>query len=164
MQDRFRGKMAYGAVLSNQLDHLSSSPLAVPTITVATLSTAALAPQFIFTVTMNREAFGDTDGAPLAKRAVMDYHFEDTAGALLDGAVLVAAAAVASSGLTAAGLVIPNSTVAGGFHVGRIICSSTGQCTAGFTGTSAGGTTGIFVITLPNGLIAQSSQVALSTA
>jgi len=163
VMDRFRGQVVIGGVLSNQIAHLSSSPLAVPTITVATLSTAALAPQFIFTITMNREAFGDTDGAPLARRASMNYHFEDTAGALLDGAVFEAAASVASSGLTAAGVVIPNSTAAGGFGVGRLICSSTGVCTAGFTGTSGGGTTGVLVLTLPNGVVATSSQVAFST-
>jgi hypothetical protein len=163
LTDRFRGQVVIGGVLSNQIAQLSSSPLAAPTIAVVTLSTAAAAPQFIFTVTMNREAFGDTDGAPLARRASMSYHFEDTAGALLDGAVFTAASAVASSGLTAAGLVIPSSTETRGFMTGRIICSSTGQCTAGFTGTSGGGTTGVFVITLPNGLVATSSQVAFST-
>lgn len=162
--DRFRGGMAYGKVITNQLDHLSSSPLATPTVTFSgNLSTAAGAPQFIFTVTMNREAYGDTDGAPLARRAVMNYHFETTAGALLDGAVITGASAANTSGGSAFGVVIPNSTVAGGFHVGRLVCSSTGVVTAAFTGTSGGGTTGVLVVTLPNGLIATSSQVALST-
>lgn len=165
LENRYRGQQSYpGGLISNQLAHLTSSPLAAPTISFDGFSdTADGAPVFIFSVTMNREAFGDTDGTAVAKRAVMNYHFETTAGALLDGAVLAGAAAANTSGLTAVGLVIPNSTVAGGYHVGRLICSSTGVVTAGFTGTSGGGTTGILVVTLPNGTIATSSQVALST-
>ena len=167
VQDRFRGTIVMpGGILSNQRAHLTSSPLAAPTVAfTGPLSTADGAPQFIFTITMNREAFGDTDGTPLAKRASMFYHFEDTAGALLDGAVITGAGvATTTAGIAAAGVVIPNSTVAGGFGIGRIICSSTGVVTAAFTGTSGGGTTGVFVVTLPNGTIATSSQVALSTA
>lgn len=164
LTDRFRGQVVVGGVLSNQIAHLSSSPMAAPTIVFSGQSdTAAVAPVFVFTVTMNREAFGDTDGAVLARRAALFYHFEDTAGALLDGATFAGAVAGNTSGLTAVGVVVPSSTASGGFSRGRIICSSTGVCTAAFTGTSGGGTTGVFVLTLPNGLLATSSQVAFSS-
>jgi len=169
LMDRFRGKVKfdsaiYGSVPQNQIEALSSSPLAAPTIVFqGLLSTAALAPVFIFDVTMNRNQTDDTGIEALAKRAVFNYHFEDTAGALLDGATISLAAATNTSGLTAAGLVIPNSTVAGGWGVGRLICSSTGGIQLGITTDSGGGTTGVLVVTIPNGQIATSSQVAFST-
>lgn len=165
MQDRFRGQMGYGKVITNQLDHLSSSPMATPTITfTGHRDTAGGAAQFIFTITMNREGFGDTDGVALAKRAAFNYHVETTAQALIDGATFAGAAAATSTSATAAGTVIPNSTVAGGYHVGRVVCSSTGVVTLALTGTSGGGTTGVLVLTLPHGVVATSSQVAFSTA
>lgn len=118
IMDRFRGRIKidsaqYGdGVSQNQLDSLSSSPLAAPTITFAgALSTAALAPVMVFDITMNRNQTDDTGTAALARRAVMHYHFEDTAGALLDGATFTLAAATHTSGLTASGLVVPNDTV-----------------------------------------------------
>lgn len=165
LENRYRGQQSYpGGLISKQLAHLTSSPLAAPTIVFSGQSdTAAVAPVFVFTVTMNREAFDDTNGAVLAKRAVLFYHFETTAGALLDGATIAGAVAGNTSGLTAVGVVVPNSTVAGGFGVGRLYCSSTGVVTAAFTTASGGGTTGVLVVTLPNGTIAQSSQVAFSS-
>jgi len=164
LENRFRGQTVVGGVISNQIAHLSSSPMAAPTIVFSGQSdTAAVAPVFVFTISMNREAFGDTDGAVLARRAVMGYHFETTAGARLDGATVALAAAGNTSGLTAVGVVLPNSTVAGGYIMGRLICSSTGVCTAAFTGTSGGGTTGVLVLTLPNGLIATSSQFSFTS-
>ena len=169
IMDRFRGKIViesgiYGSVPQNQIEALSSSPLAAPTIAFnGSLSTAALAAQFIFEVTMNRNQSDDTGIESIAKRAVMNYHFEDTAGALLDGALIGGADSGNTSGATAVGVVIPNSTVAGGFGVGRLICTSTGGVTFAVTGTSGGATTGVLVVTLPNGTIAESSQVAFTT-
>ena len=169
IMDRFRGKIKiesgiYGSVPQNQIETLSSSPLAAPTIVFqGQADTAAAAPIFVFDVTMNRNQTDDTGTSALAKRAVMQYHFEDTAGALLDGATFALAAAGNTSGLSAAGVVIPNSTVAGGFGIGRLIGSSTGGVTLAVTGSSGGGTTGVLVVTLPNGLIAESSQVAFSS-
>jgi len=170
VMDRFRGKVViesgiYGnAVSQTQLDALSSSPLAAPTIVSAgALSTAALAPVFVFDITMNRNQTDDTGTEALARRAVMHYHFEDTAGALLDGATFTLAAATHTSGLTASGLVVPNDTVSA-WGTGRLYCSSTGGVQLGVTTSSGGGTTGVLVLTLPNGVIATSSQVAFSTA
>src|SRR3990167_513820 len=99
IENRFRGKTKLdsaiiGSVPQNQLEALSSSPLAAPTITFdGELSTAALGPEFIFTVTMNRNQTDDTGTAALGKRAMMHYHFETTGGALLDGAVITEARA-----------------------------------------------------------------------
>jgi hypothetical protein len=112
---------------------------------------------------MNRNQTDDTGTEVIAKRALLLYHFETTAGALLDGAVITGAAARNTSGLTAAGVVIPNSTVAGGWGVGRLYCSSTGVVNLAIRTTSADGSTVVLVVTLPNGTIAQSSQVALSS-
>jgi hypothetical protein len=160
LQERFRGQVSIGGVISNQVAALSSSPLFAPTISFSGQSdTAAAAPQFVLTITMNRHAFGDTDGAVLARRAVMGYHWETTAGARLDGATLTGAVAGNTSGLTAVGVVLPSSTASGGFMFGKIVCSSTGVCTAAFTATSGGGTTGVLILTLPNGLIASSTQI-----
>jgi hypothetical protein len=111
IENRFRGKTKinsglYGSVPQNQLEALSSSPLAAPTITFdGELSTAALGPEFIFTVTMNRNQTDDTGTEVIAKRALLLYHFETTAGALLDGAVITGAAARNTSGLYRCGWV-----------------------------------------------------------
>jgi len=169
IMDRFRGKVKFDSVIlngvpQNTIDSMSSSPTAGPTITFAGQSdTAGVAPIFVFDITMNRNQTDDTGTEALARRAVMDYHFEDTAGARLDGAVISLAAPVHTSGLTAAGVVIPNSTVAGGFVTGRLICSSTGGIQLGVTTDSGGGTTGVLVLTLPNGHTTQSVQAAFST-
>lgn len=166
MQERFRGPVVVGKVDSKQIEALSSSPMGTPTISSDGRSdtAAGASPRFVFNISMNRNAFGDTDGKILQRRASMMYHLEDTDGALLDGAVITAAESGNTSGLTAAGVVIPNSTVAGGFGVGRILCSSSGVCTLALSTSSGGGTTGVLVLTMPNGLIAQSSQVAFSSA
>ena len=169
IMDRVRGKVKFDSVIlngvpQNQIDSLSSSPLAAPTITNAGQSdTAAAAPIFVFDVTMNRNQTDDTGTEALARRAVLNYHFEDTAGALLDGATIALAAAGHTSGLTAAGVVIPSSTVAGGFGVGRLICSSTGGVQLAVTTDSGGGTTGILVLTLPNGQVATGTAFAFSS-
>lgn len=163
--DRFRGQVVLGSVLSNQIKELSSSPIVAPTISFdGARSTGTGASQFVFTVTMNRAAFGDTNGEAISRRASMNYHFEDTAGGLLDGATFALAAAGAQSTAdTAVGLVIPNSTVAGGYHVGRLLSSTAGVVNASFTATTGSSAAGVFFVTLPNGLVATSSQVAFST-
>ena len=170
IMDRVRGKTKFDSVIlngvpQNQIDSLSSSPLAAPTITFSGQgTTAGTAPVYVFNILMNRNQTDDTGIEAISRRAVMTYHFEDTAGALLDGATFTLAAADNTSGLAAEGLVVPNSTVAGGIGVGKIICSSTGGVSLGVTGSSGGGTTGVLVLTLPNGQVATSSQVAFSTA
>ena len=164
LQDRIRGQISVGGFLSNQTAHFSSSPLAAPSITFSGQSdTADGSPRFVFSIVMNRESFGSTSGAILAQRAVCNYHFEDTAGGLLGGELITAAVAGNTSGLGAIGVVIPNSTVAGGFGVGRLICSSTGECTLAITTSSGVGTTGYLVVTLPSGLMALSTQVDLTS-
>ena len=63
--DRIRGQQAMpGGLISNQLAHFTSSPLATPTLGAVTeLSTGADVNRFFSVITMNKEAFGDTDGA-----------------------------------------------------------------------------------------------------
>ena len=162
MQDRFRGQMAYGAVSSKQLDHLSSSPMATPTIGAVTeLSTGANVNRFFTVITMNREAFGDTDGAVLATRATLLYHLEDTAGDLIDGAAVTAADNGNTSGVTL-GTVLPSST-AGGFHHGTIICSSTGEVSLSLATSSGDGSTFRMFLTLPSGLVVAGSTLVFTT-
>lgn len=162
MQDRFRGQMGYGAVISKQLDHLSSSPLATPTFGAVTeLSTGGGANRFFSVITMNREGFGDTDGVALARRGLLHYHFEDTAGALVDGATITVADNGNTSGISL-GVVIPSST-AGIFHHGTIVCSSTGEVSLSVATSSGDGSTLRMFVTLPNGLVVSGSTYVFST-
>ena len=162
MQDRFRGQMGYGAVISKQLDHLSSSPMATPTFGAVTeLSTGGGANRFFSVIAMNREGFGDTDGVVLAARAILHYHFEDTAGDLVDGATLTVADNGNTSGVTL-GTVMPSST-AGGFHHGMVICSSTGEVSLSVATSSGDGSTLRMFVTLTNGLVVSGSTYVFST-
>jgi len=164
MTDRFRHLSSIGRVPSNQIAHLSSSPMAAPTIAVFYSDTSADGePIFVFNITMNRERYGDTDGVALNQRAVMDFHWETTAEARLDPSFAIVAGAGNTSGLSAIGEVLPGSTGDLGTITGKIICSSTGVCTLQIVANSGGATTGILVLTLPNGLIATSTRVIFST-
>lgn len=167
IENRWRGKTViesgiYGSVPQSQIEALSSSPMATPTIVNNGNSSEDAAGGLIgqvTTITFNRNQSDDTGTVAIARRSTISWHLEDTASALFTAATAVSNAA--TSGNTAAGIVILDSTLS--FFSGKVICDTAGSATIRVSTTTGGTETSRMFLTLPNGEIVSGSTLAFST-
>ena len=167
IMDRFRGKIViesgiYGSVPQNQIEALSSSPMATPTIVNNGNSSEDAAGGLIgqvTTITFNRNQSDDTGTVAIARRSTIVWHLEDTAGALFTTAT--SAFSANTSGNTAAGLVTVDSTLS--YISGRVLCDTAGSATINIGTTTGNGSTARMFLTLPNGEIVSGSTLVFTT-
>jgi len=164
LMDRVRGKVKFDSVIlngvpQNQIDSLSSSPLALPTTVFEGEDSGDPVRAFVTTITFNRNQTDDTGIEVIANRSTIIWHLEDTAGALFTSASL--AFSGHTSGNTAVGLVTVDSTLS--YISGRVLCSSTGVAHIAIGTSSGDASTARMFLTLPNGAVVAGSTLLFAT-